>query len=138
MPKNKSKKNSTNNAEIKKRILVFKEDLEEYAQVIKSLGDLRITVVLPNKTEYMAIIPGRFRKRVWIKPGDVVLVSRREFQEGKLDVCYKYNDDEVRKLVEYFEIPSFFLDYNEVREGVNEDEVTFDFKDEDNINIDEI
>jgi translation initiation factor 1A len=117
MPKNKkaqkNNKNSQNISDIqKKRALVFKEDMEEYAQVSKMLGDLRILVILPDKSEVMANIPGRFRKRCWMTTGTVVLVSKRTF-EDKYDVCHKYNDEEVRKLVEYFEIPSFFLDYNE-------------------------
>ena len=74
------------------------------------LGDRRIMVMLPDKTEVMAIIPGKFRKRCWMKNGDTLIVSRRDFQESKWDVCYKYNEDEVRLLIKKDEIPSFFVD----------------------------
>ena len=75
----------------------------------KMLGDRRIMVRLPDHTEKMAIIPGRFRKRCWMKAGDVLLASYREFQNDKLDIIYKYTPEEARKLVNYKEIPSFFL-----------------------------
>lgn len=83
--------------------------MEEYAQITKMLGDRKIMVMLPDKSENLAVIPGRFRKRCWMKVGDVLIVSRREFQSGKLDVIYKYNDDETRKLAKDYEIPEFFM-----------------------------
>ena len=106
------KKGKRNNASTlaPKRALIYKEDLEEYAQVSKLLGDRRLIVTLPDKSETLAIIPGRFRKRCWMKAGDIVIVSRREFEVGKMDVIYKYNDDEVRKLIKDKEIPDYFMD----------------------------
>ena len=93
-----------------KRALIYKEELEEYAQVSKLLGDRRLMVTLPDRSETLAIIPGRFRKRCWMKIGDVVIVSRREFEVGKMDVIYKYNDDEIRNLLKDKEIPDYFTD----------------------------
>ena len=113
MPKKGGKKNKNNkNSGLMgtKRVLIYKGDMEEYAQMTKMLGDRRIIVMLPDKTEIMAIIPGRFRKRCWIKVGDVMIISRRDFQESKLDVIYKYNDDETRRLAKENEIPEFFLE----------------------------
>lgn len=106
------KKGKRNNASTMapKRVLIYKEELEEYAQVSKLLGDRRLTITLPDKSETLAIIPGRFRKRCWMKVGDIVIVSRREFEVGKMDVIYKYNDDEIRKLVKDKEIPDYFMD----------------------------
>ena len=64
------KKNKKNSGPVgTKRVLIYKGDMEEYAQMTKMLGDRRIIVMLPDKTETMAIIPGRFRKRCWIKVG---------------------------------------------------------------------
>lgn len=113
MPKNSSKmKNSKNKNKISldKRELLFPDDTQEYAKIIKLLGDRRITVILDDQTEVLALIPGKFRKRCWMKIGDIIIVSKREFQESKYDVCYKYNEDEVRILAKNKEIPEFFLD----------------------------
>lgn len=116
--KKKGKKGGGDTAE--KRTLIISEDMQEYAKIIKLLGDRRINVVLTDSSESLAVIPGRFRKRCWMKVGDVILVSRRDFQEGKLDVVYKYKDDEIRKLCKHGEIPNFFLDAGAIR-GVDED-----------------
>ena len=74
----KGKNGKTAGEPAEKRLLVMKEDMEEYAKILKPLGDRRMTVVLPDSSESMAIIPGRFRKRCWMLVGDLVLVSRRE------------------------------------------------------------
>ena len=77
------------------------------------------------KTEIMAIIPGKFRKRCWMKAGDTLIVSRRDFQESKWDVCYKYNEDEVRVMVRKDELPSFFLDTQTDNSGSIESYIEF-------------
>tara|TARA_B100000902_G_C27302473_1_gene913607 strand:- start:727 stop:1134 length:408 start_codon:yes stop_codon:yes gene_type:complete len=107
MPKNKGKKRPV---EPTKRIMVYKQDMEEYAQITKMLGDRRVTVMFPNKEEFMAMIPGRFRKRCWMKVGEIVIVSRRDFQDSKMDILHKYTDEETKILAREYEIPPFFLD----------------------------
>ena len=123
MPKKKGgKKKPVNN---EKRSLVYKDDMQEYGIMTKMLGDRRIMVMLVDKTEIMAIIPGKFRKRCWMKAGDTLIVSRRDFQESKWDVCYKYNEDEVRVLVRKDELPSFFLDTQTDNYGSTESYIEF-------------
>ena len=46
------------------------------------------------------------KNRVWIKVGDLVLVSLREFEDDKGDIILKYNPDEFRDLKKQGEIPS--------------------------------
>ena len=110
--KKKSSKNASNtSSEItSKRALIFKVDMEEYGKVTKVLGNKRLMITLPDGTEIMGIIPGRFRKNCWIGLGDVVLVSRRDFQESKVDVVHKYEKDEPHRLLTVGEIPLFFVD----------------------------
>lgn len=141
MPKKGGKKNNSSNTE--KRALLYKDDMQEYAKMIKMLGDRRIMVMLPDKTEVMAIIPGKFRKRCWMKNGDTLIVSRRDFQESKWDVCYKYNEDEVRLLIKKDEIPSFFADNCNDSSVTNETDIEFVAEDnnitsEDEINFEDI
>lgn len=141
MPKKGGKKNNSSNTE--KRALLYKDDMQEYAKMTKMLGDRRIMVMLPDKTEVMAIIPGKFRKRCWMKIGDTLIVSRRDFQESKWDVCYKYNEDEVRLLIKKDEIPSFFADNCNDSSVTNETDIEFVAEDnnitsEDEINFEDI
>jgi len=112
MPNNKKKKpSSKKQLEDKvKRDIIYKGNMEEYCKIHKILGDRKLIILLPDKSEVNASIPGRFRKKCWFKIGDVVLASYREFQNDKLDIIYKYNEEEVKKLIKELEIPEYFLD----------------------------
>lgn len=112
-----------------KRPLQFAEDMEEYAKIIKCLGDRRVMIILTDSTEIMGLIPGRFRKRVWMSVGDIVLVSKREFEKEKVDIIHKYNQEEVRRLHKNNEIPDFFLD-TEAKQN-EDDNIEFVGDDED-------
>ena len=57
-----------------KRDLVYKEEGQEYAQCLKLLGSGRMKVHCFDGKERMAKIRGKFKKRVWVNLGDVVLV----------------------------------------------------------------
>jgi translation initiation factor 1A len=76
--------------------------------------------------------------------GDIVLVSRRDFQESKVDVVHKYEKDEPHRLLTVGEIPSFFVDgtshsENNINDSsllvIGEDE---DDQTDDKINFDDI
>ena len=43
--------------------------------------------------------------QVWIRSGDIVLVSLREYEEDKGDIIHKYYHREATNLVGYGEIP---------------------------------
>ena len=112
MPKNKKKGKNAKNKGVQKetRALILREPMQEYAKITKLLGDRRVMMTFPDGNEVLGIIPGRFRKRIWMKPGDIVLCSAREFQEDRYDIIHKFNDSEPRKLVKQAEVPTFFLD----------------------------
>ena len=135
MPKKGGKKKgkrvtATSMGEALKRAIIYKGDMEEYAQVSKMLGDRRILAMMPDKSEKLAIIPGRFRKRCWFKVGDVIMVSYREFEQSKLDVIHKYNDDETRKLAKELEIPDFFLEASMANTVDDDDGILFEDSEE--------
>lgn len=88
------------------RDLSFKEDGQEYGQVLRMLGDSRVEVNCFDGTKRICIIRGTLRKKVWIKVGDMVLVGLRDYQDGKGDVITKYTEDDVKKLKSYGELPS--------------------------------
>lgn len=43
----------------------------------------------------IARIPGKIKKRIWIREGDVVIVVPWEFQDEKADVIWKYRPPQV-------------------------------------------
>ena len=87
------------------RELTFKEEMQDYAQVLRLLGDSRLEVQCMDGIKRMAHIRGKMRKKVWIALGDVVLVALREYENDKCDIILKYTEDEVRKLKSLGEIP---------------------------------
>ena len=105
--KGKKGKKIKDNNEVE-RELVFKdiEEYQEYAQVTKLLGNCRCTVSCIDGAEKLAHIRGNMTKKQWIKSGDIVLVSIREFEQNKCDIIYLYNLKEARKLKIMVELPS--------------------------------
>ena len=112
------------NEQLSKRTLEFKEDGQAYAKVLKNLGNCRLEVLMDDENTKLAIIPGRFRKKVWIQVNDVLLVSIRDFQSDKVDVIHKYIQDEVKTLVSYGEISDKWLN-NDHQEQDDDDKVDF-------------
>lgn len=110
MPKNKGKggknrRRGKNENEDEKRELVFKEDGQEYAQVLKMLGNGRLEAFCFDGVKRLCHIRGKLRKKVWINQGDIILVGLRDYQDTKADVILKYNPDEARNLKSYGELP---------------------------------
>lgn len=110
MPKNKGKggknrRRGKNENDNEKRELTFKEDGQEYAQVIKMLGNGRLEALCFDGSKRLAHIRGKLRKKVWINQGDIILLSLRDYQDEKGDVILKYSADEARSLKAYGELP---------------------------------
>jgi translation initiation factor 1A len=73
-----------------KRELVFKEDGQEYAQVVRMLGNCRLEAFCFDGTTRLAHIRGKMRKKLWVNAGDIVLIGLRDYQDAKCDVIHKY------------------------------------------------
>ncbi|MBA0679417.1 hypothetical protein Goari_011185 [Gossypium aridum] len=110
MPKNKGKggknrKRGKNEADGEKHVLVFKEDGQEYAQVLRMLGNCRCETMCVDGTKRLCHIRGKMQKKVWIAAGDIILVGLRDYQDDKADVILKYRPYEARQLKAYGELP---------------------------------
>ena len=138
----KKHKRAKNHTEIK-RPLQLREEGESYGKVLKMLGGSRLSCECydydEKKSEFKRVervctIRGNMRKRVWIKPDDIVLVSLREFvsnenqgsKKDRGDVIWKYKPEEVHELKRKDQLPKF-----DNSETTFEDE-TFDISDENN------
>jgi translation initiation factor 1A len=111
MPKNKGKggknrRRGKNENEDLKRELIFRDALQQYAQVSKMLGNGRLEASCFDSVKRLCHIRGKLRKKVWINTGDIILLGLREYQDGKADVILKYTPDEARKLMALGEIPN--------------------------------
>ncbi|QDZ18351.1 eukaryotic translation initiation factor 1A [Chloropicon primus] len=143
MPKNKGKggknrRRGKNEGE-EKRELIFKEDGQEYAQVLRMLGNGRLDAQCIDGVKRLCHIRGKMRKKVWVSTGDIILVGLRDFQDEKADVILKYNADEARSLKAYGELPDNIRvnDAEPLDAEENENDAFFDFEDIENV-IEEI
>mmetsp|Transcript_8553 Transcript_8553/g.15159 ORF Transcript_8553/g.15159 Transcript_8553/m.15159 type:complete len:143 (+) Transcript_8553:224-652(+) len=142
MPKNKGKggknrRRGKNDNENEKRELIFKEDGQEYAQILKMLGNGRCEAYCFDGEKRLCHIRGKLRKKVWVNVGDIVLLGLREFEDAKADVILKYSPEEARALKRYGEIPETAQinegGGDEFEEGEDGADVDFDFDDVDEI-----
>ena len=107
-----------------KRVLEFKTEGQEYGYILKLLGDSRAEVFCYDGKKRSGIIRGKMKKRCWIRIGDHVLVSLRDYQDNKCDIIFKYFDTEVRNLKIYGEIP----DITNIGEFETEKECSYAFE----------
>ena len=81
-----------------KRELLYKEEGQEYAQILSLLGNGRVQANCFDGQKRMCTIRGKLRNRVWINAGDIILVSLREFGDEKADVIHKFYPEEAFEL----------------------------------------
>ena len=81
--------------EILGRRLRLPQEGELFGIVTQLCGANHLRVKCEDGKERMCRIPGKLRKRVWIREGDVVLVKPWEYQaEKKGDVVWRYTKTE--------------------------------------------
>jgi len=135
MPKNKGKggknrRRGKNENETEKRELVFKEDGQEYAQVVKMLGNGRLEALCFDGVKRLCHIRGKLRKKVWINTSDIILLGLRDYQDSKADVILKYAPDEARNLKAYGELPeNVKIESAVAAEDQNAGDIEFEFQD---------
>ena len=76
----KNRRRGKNENETEIRELVFKEDGQEYAQVLKMLGNGRLDAMCFDGIKRLCHIRGKLRKKVWINTGDIILLGLRDYQ----------------------------------------------------------
>ncbi|KAF2458165.1 hypothetical protein BDY21DRAFT_284447, partial [Lineolata rhizophorae] len=101
----KNRRRGKNENDNEKRELTFKTDDQEYAQVVKMLGNGRVDLQCFDGQKRLGHIRGKLRKKVWINQGDIILLALRDYQPDKGDVILKYSADEARSLKAYGELP---------------------------------
>ena len=103
-----NKKKSTN---IVKNYVIDSE-CEEYALSKKLLGNCRVSLITNSGDEVIGIIRGnmrKFNKRVLIEEGDIVVVSKRDFQSNKVDIVHKCNLEQTQQLINNKELSDILI-----------------------------
>ena len=96
------------------RQLELAEEGQKYALVKKLLGNGRTLVIFINDAnvgvERLARIRGSLRKKKqWVKAGNFILISVREYEDEKVDIIHVYNDMEMNELKSKEHIPKELL-----------------------------
>jgi translation initiation factor 1A len=63
---------------------------EMFAIADQLMGASKIKVMCEDGKSRMARIPGKMKRRMWIKPGDLMIIKPWDFQDDKADVVYRY------------------------------------------------
>ena len=100
--KQKGKKRSNGN---QKRIIEYADEINSlYALVISPLGDCKFLVHCNDNIDRIGIIRGSLYKNNFITPGDLVLITLRDFEQVKAnskercDIVIKYQAGEIEQL----------------------------------------
>ena len=104
------KKGKKGNRSRESRELILKDpnENENYGLVKSAKGGGRFDIETPDGLRTMGILPGKYKKRMWINVGDIVLIGIWDFQVGKCSIIHKYSEEHVHKLIEKKEILSTF------------------------------
>lgn len=100
MPKNKGLggkkfRSTKKNYGLDTRNTVLKDSEQNYAMVLDVLGNGRFRCNVDNGEKLLGILCGNMKKRkIWVNRGDLILVSRRDYEKDKVDIISKYNHDE--------------------------------------------
>tara|TARA_Y100000310_G_C20248131_1_gene607807 strand:+ start:90 stop:449 length:360 start_codon:yes stop_codon:yes gene_type:complete len=66
--------------------------------ITQRLGGNRMEVTTTDGKRRNCRVPGRYRRRLWLRPKNVVIIVPWEYDDGKGDVIYKYRPNEERAL----------------------------------------
>ena len=67
---------------------------EIFAIAEQLLGASRIKVMCQDGVSRMGRIPGKIKKRMWIREGDLLIVRPWQFQDDKADIIFRYTKTE--------------------------------------------
>ena len=85
--------------EVVERIKRAKPD-EIYGRIIEMLGGDRLRVDCDDGNERICRIPGKFKKAVWVRMNDIVIVKPWVIQGDKrADIAWRYTKAQVETLV---------------------------------------
>ncbi len=72
---------------------------EQFIGIVeKRLGGSRMNIRSIDGRDIMARVPGRVKKYLWIREGDIVLLEPWELDKSKADLIYKYKPNEIKQL----------------------------------------
>ena len=79
------------------RVKIPKEG-EVLGIIEQRLGGNKMLVKCLDKETRNCRVPGRLRRKLWLRPGDIVIIEMWELDKAKGDVIFKYRQNQVEWL----------------------------------------
>ena len=105
---NESTKNKKSNAEPTENIRVtlpYKPKGEMFAVAETFQGGSRLQLICEDGKRRMGRIPGKLRRRMWVRENDLLIVVPWSFQDSKADVKFRYTPTQTSNLKRNGKIP---------------------------------
>jgi len=78
------------------KVRLPQKDQHEIFGIVESmLGANRVKVRSMDGKTRMGRIPGKMKKRVWLRVGDVIIIKPWSFQDDKADIVWRYQGSQV-------------------------------------------
>ena len=71
---------------------------ELIGRIIRRLGGNKMEIKSTDGLTRNCRVPGRYKRRLWLRPKDYVIIVPWEFDEKKADIIYKYYSSEINQL----------------------------------------
>ena len=104
----KNKKNKKNTPEPTENIRVtlpYKPKGEMFAVAETFQGGSRLHLICEDGKRRMGRIPGKLRRRMWVRENDLLIVVPWSFQDSKADVKFRYTPTQTSNLKRKGKIP---------------------------------
>ena len=100
------KKNSNQGDETNLRVtLPYKPKGEMFAVAETFQGGSRLQLICEDGERRMGRIPGKLRRRMWVRENDLLIVVPWSFQDSKADVKFRYTPTQTSNLKRSGKIP---------------------------------
>ena len=103
--KNKNKKNAPQPTENIRVTLPYKPKGEMFAVAETLQGGSRLQLICEDGKRRMGRIPGKLRRRMWVRENDLLIVVPWSFQDTKADVKFRYTPTQTSNLKRKGKIP---------------------------------
>ncbi|MBN2067338.1 MAG: translation initiation factor eIF-1A [Candidatus Diapherotrites archaeon] len=95
MPANKNRKDGKSSDTVSRLRFPKKEQNEQFGIVTQLMGANQVKVMCQDGVERGCRIPGKLRKRVWVRVNDLVIVQVWDFQPSKADIKWRFLGNQV-------------------------------------------
>ena len=71
---------------------------EVIGTIVQRYGGNRMEIRSTDGKTRNCRVPGKYKRQLWLRPKDIVLIKVWEFDDSKGDIIYKYKPNEVTQL----------------------------------------